>query len=603
MAEQNQQKHMPLKECDIVMKGGITSGVVYPSAVLTLSRTYRFRNVGGASVGAIAAAVTAAAEFGRQVGKGTGFRQLEAIKADVAKDGFLVSLFKPRPAARGLYSVYLAAVEKRGVAKILWAAIRQTLWVLALWLAWLASLVLIIKWAGPRWWLILTLLAGGALVGCGVIWRIVGRATWWGPVGGFLLPLCWPVVIAPLSVGASGWRELSRNGFGLVGGASEAGDSVCDWLHNHIQAAAGLPDGTPLTFGMLRTVTGTDGEPAGIRLQMMTTDLSTSRPMVLPQDLQRFLFHPNDLAGVLPVSIIKWLQEKGTAEGDFFWLPPEDDLPVLLGFRLSLSFPVLFTATRLRAPLSSENSELVDHWFSDGGIGSNFPIQFFDRWAPRRPTFALSFVPFPADAQGRPLPDEPDIGLPPAPNGRKSPRWVAVKGLGDFAGQIMDTMQNWRDTVQSEIPGSRDRVYEARLDKDAGEGGLNLGMDVRTISRLQDRGNRVGEEILKTFDWDQHFFDRYLVAMREVERELLGQKTAGGERRGGLSEAFELRRRQFEKGDLGAKELFGHDATWVMGAGHGTSKLLEVVQQWSEFKGFASKDPEPHPVMRVVPDV
>jgi hypothetical protein len=70
-----------------------------------------------------------------------------------------------------------------------------------------------------------------------------------------------------------------------------------------------------------------------------------------------------------------------------------------------------------------------------------------------------------------------------------------------------------------------------------------------------------------------------------------------------VSEAFELRRRQFETGNLGAKELFGHDATWVTGAGHGTSKLLEVVQQWSEFKGFASKDPEPHPVMRVIPDV
>ena len=29
----------PEKECDIVMKGGITSGVVYPPAVLELQRT------------------------------------------------------------------------------------------------------------------------------------------------------------------------------------------------------------------------------------------------------------------------------------------------------------------------------------------------------------------------------------------------------------------------------------------------------------------------------------------------------------------------------------------------------------------------------------
>jgi Patatin-like phospholipase len=58
-----------LKECDLVMKGGITSGVVYPSAVRQLSTTHRFRNIGGASVGAIAAAMTAAAEYGRQAGR------------------------------------------------------------------------------------------------------------------------------------------------------------------------------------------------------------------------------------------------------------------------------------------------------------------------------------------------------------------------------------------------------------------------------------------------------------------------------------------------------------------------------------------------------
>jgi hypothetical protein len=41
----------PDKECDIVMKGGITSGVVYPAAVLELKENYRFVNVGGAPRG------------------------------------------------------------------------------------------------------------------------------------------------------------------------------------------------------------------------------------------------------------------------------------------------------------------------------------------------------------------------------------------------------------------------------------------------------------------------------------------------------------------------------------------------------------------------
>ena len=42
--------------CDLAMKGGITSGVIYPQAVLALARRYRFRNIGGTSAGAIAAA-------------------------------------------------------------------------------------------------------------------------------------------------------------------------------------------------------------------------------------------------------------------------------------------------------------------------------------------------------------------------------------------------------------------------------------------------------------------------------------------------------------------------------------------------------------------
>ena len=60
-----------MKYCDLVMKGGITSGIVYPNAVLALAREFRFKSVGGTSAGAIAAAVTAAAAFGdRRIASG-----------------------------------------------------------------------------------------------------------------------------------------------------------------------------------------------------------------------------------------------------------------------------------------------------------------------------------------------------------------------------------------------------------------------------------------------------------------------------------------------------------------------------------------------------
>ncbi|GAW52582.1 MULTISPECIES: patatin-like phospholipase family protein [unclassified Nocardioides] len=50
---------------DVTMRGGVTSGVVYPPAICEIARSFRLRNIGGASAGAIAAAVAAAAERGR----------------------------------------------------------------------------------------------------------------------------------------------------------------------------------------------------------------------------------------------------------------------------------------------------------------------------------------------------------------------------------------------------------------------------------------------------------------------------------------------------------------------------------------------------------
>jgi predicted acylesterase/phospholipase RssA len=50
---------------DLTMQGGATSGVVYPMAICELATRFKFRNIGGASAGAIAAALTAAAELGR----------------------------------------------------------------------------------------------------------------------------------------------------------------------------------------------------------------------------------------------------------------------------------------------------------------------------------------------------------------------------------------------------------------------------------------------------------------------------------------------------------------------------------------------------------
>jgi hypothetical protein len=56
----------PPDQCNLVLKGGITSGVIYPRALGALAERYTFRSIGGASVGAVAAAAAAAAEYSRQ---------------------------------------------------------------------------------------------------------------------------------------------------------------------------------------------------------------------------------------------------------------------------------------------------------------------------------------------------------------------------------------------------------------------------------------------------------------------------------------------------------------------------------------------------------
>ena len=67
-------------ECDLVMRGGITSGIVYTCAIAKLAETYRFRSIGGTSAGAIAAAATAAGALGVREGNKLGLRALLASR-------------------------------------------------------------------------------------------------------------------------------------------------------------------------------------------------------------------------------------------------------------------------------------------------------------------------------------------------------------------------------------------------------------------------------------------------------------------------------------------------------------------------------------------
>ena len=94
--------------CDVVMKGGITSGVVYPRAIVELAKRFQLKNIGGTSAGAIAAGVAAAAEFGRKTG---GHARLLECSDQVGT--ILLSLFHPARRLCPLLNALLATLGDR----------------------------------------------------------------------------------------------------------------------------------------------------------------------------------------------------------------------------------------------------------------------------------------------------------------------------------------------------------------------------------------------------------------------------------------------------------------------------------------------------------
>jgi hypothetical protein len=115
-----------LPQCDVVMKGGITSGVVYPRLIARLARDYRFRSIGGTSAGAIAAAACAAAELGRQSGRvPDAFERLQKLPTELGhvaegnRHSRLSRLFRPAEHLRAHHAVLLRALNQRSMVQTL----------------------------------------------------------------------------------------------------------------------------------------------------------------------------------------------------------------------------------------------------------------------------------------------------------------------------------------------------------------------------------------------------------------------------------------------------------------------------------------------------
>jgi predicted acylesterase/phospholipase RssA len=509
------------RQCDIVMKGGITSGVVYPKLVAMLAREYRFRNVGGTSAGAIAAAATAAAEYGRQHGNKGAFDTLEQLPrllssgAKNAKGSMLFNLFQPVSALKRQFGVLVSMLNAKDplsrVIQGLWGLVSNFgLWALtgsAVGLVPLAALYVCFDFGRQ---------AGGVQV-IAAVWCIAVAAIS-------------ALVAALLRFVFTARDGLIANDFGFCSGLAtathrhEGPEALTSWLFGYYQQLAGLPPGQILTFGHLwgdlsAAPEATPPPSRNIDLQMMTTALNMERPYALPFRTREFYFDPRELARFFPDAVVTHLVDHATSPArdgkKVFYqgtalvqLPEARDLPIVLGVRMSLSFPILlqtiplylvdYTLQRNQGKEAPE-LEATRILFSDGGLCSNFPLHFFDALLPMRPTFAVDLTQFPPE-HNDPVKDrvwmpKPNAAvrhyIPPLSTERS---WSA---FGEVLASMLDAARCWRDNLQQDVPGYRERIVHVRQAPD--EGGLNLNMPQPTIEALGNAGSAAADCLIDCF--------------------------------------------------------------------------------------------------------
>lgn len=509
------------EECDIVMEGGVTSGVVYPTFVARLAKKFTLRSIGGASVGAIAAIAAAAAQYKRnrvrQAGTGIddGFYKIallpRRLRESVGATTRLLSLFQPSaemaPHFRVIVTGLNAGIKPKIMARV------------ALALVWNFPLGALL---GAALWLLGYVVSSGLLGGH---WR-TGIAYWLASGLWFGLSMvASALVFAALQFVLGAWRGLRRNRCGICSGLrTRPGNppALTEWLHALVQDIAGLPADQPLTFGHLRQ------SMPPIELALMSTGLSELRAHRLPPASADLVFRASELAHLFPSSIIEWMKEasqhtrhrqqtldllQGLNEqgGDYYFMPDADALPVVVAARMSLSFPVLLQAVplyRIRTlPVAGSKIDLLRVWFSDGGLTSNFPIHFFDAILPTRPTFGVILRDDLHDDQH----EDPSMAagpvlrvtLPSNNNQGTTPAYVAVDdasqvpSLARFATAILRTIRTWRDEALTRTPGYRDRVVLIRHKKS--EGGLNLNMSRKSIGLMSRSGSLAARAIIDRF--------------------------------------------------------------------------------------------------------
>jgi NTE family protein len=195
------------------------------------------------------------------------------------------------------------------------------------------------------------------------------------------------------------------------------------------------------------------------RLQVIASDITKRRLLVLPRDAAQL--------GVEP-----------------------DDLNVALAVRMSMSIPVFFEPVRWQNPKTGEA-----HLIVDGGMLSNFPVWLFDcrdGEDPEWPTFGMLLV--------EPSNDESIVKPLPEPVATRGPKAVL-----EFVRALAHTMMQAHDRLYV------DQANYARTIpiKTLGVATTDFDLSRDRALKLYDSGRRAADDFLQ--EWD---FEAYLEAFR-----------------------------------------------------------------------------------------
>lgn len=485
--------------CDLVMKGGVTSGVVYPGAIQEIAKQFHLVGIGGTSAGAIAAAVAAAAEYRRrQTGSMEGFNALSSVSSNMSNSNRLLALFTPDASTKDHFD--LAKPFLTGDS------------------GWWAQTRLIVK----------------------LLWRLCTKRR-----------------------RERFFQPIIANNFGVCSGMANdnpgSDSALTEWLCEQIDSVSGTEPGHHLTFKdlhearipvVLEQLLKKDAP--SIDFRAVSTCLTFNRPFEFPLSETSLAYDADEWKKIFPASVMKQLDAASKkVDGRLFEQSgkltlPTLDLPIIVAARLSLSFPILFSAVPLWAVNHNKAGSPVERvWFSDGGITSNFPVHRFDAIYPRWPTLAINFKSTGDDR--KPLRkallnsnqliymntnrDEGVVDMWSSINQQGKPQ----ASFFAFLFSIFRSAQNWHDNSFLRLPAFRDRVAEVWLRPD--EGGLNLKMKEEVVNELTNRGIAAGIELTTRYStldssdemsWEGHKWTRFRSGMEGLSETIKMFKTSVG---------------------------------------------------------------------------